>query len=77
MEKSKSANDSLSYTFSISFVFLNSLLFCVISTVQWSGATSICDGIILVFVVRFFFVRFFQKYLFVVYFLLIFVVVNF
>ena len=27
-------------------MFLNSLLFCVISTVQWSGATSICDGII-------------------------------
>ena len=35
-----------SYIFSISFVFLNSPLFCVISTVQWSGATSICDGII-------------------------------
>ena len=32
--------------FSVYFVFLNSLLFCVISTVQWSGATSICDGII-------------------------------
>ena len=28
-------------------MFLNSPLFCVISTVQWSGATSICDGIIL------------------------------
>ena len=27
-------------------MFLNSLLVCVISTVQWSGATSICDGII-------------------------------
>ena len=38
--------DYPSYIFSISFVFLNSLLFCVISTVQWSGATSICDGII-------------------------------
>ena len=34
------------HIFSVSFVFLNSLLFCVISTVQWSGATSICDGII-------------------------------
>ena len=39
--------DYPSYIFSISFVFLNSLLFRVISTVQWSGATSICDGIIL------------------------------
>ena len=35
-----------SYIFSISFVFLNGLLIRVISTVQWSGATSICDGII-------------------------------
>ena len=41
-----STPDYPSYIFSISFVFLNSLLFCVISTVQWSGATSICDGII-------------------------------
>ena len=32
--------------FSVSSVFLNSLLFCVISTVLWGGATSICDGII-------------------------------
>ena len=32
--------------FSVSFVFLNSLLFCLISTVLWGGATSICDGII-------------------------------
>ena len=39
--------DYPSYIFSVSFVFLNSLLFCVISTVQWSGATSICDGIII------------------------------
>ena len=38
--------DYPSYICSISFVFLNSLLFCVISTVQWGGATSICDGII-------------------------------
>ena len=38
--------DYPSYIFSISFVFLNRLLFCVISTVQWSGASSICDGII-------------------------------
>ena len=38
--------DYPSHIFSISFVVLNSLLFCVISTVQWSGATSICDGII-------------------------------
>jgi len=38
--------DYPSYIFSVYFVFLNSLLFCVISTVQWSGATSICDGII-------------------------------
>ena len=38
--------DYPSYIFSVSFVFSNSLLFCVISTVQWSGATSICDGII-------------------------------
>ena len=30
-----------------SVVFLNSLLFCVVSTVQWCGATSICDGIII------------------------------
>ena len=29
-------------------MFLNSLLFGVISTVQWSGATSICDGIIVI-----------------------------
>ena len=29
-------------------MFLNSLLLCLISTVQWSGATSICDGIIFV-----------------------------
>ena len=28
------------------FVFLNSTLFCVISTVLWSGATSIFDGFI-------------------------------
>ena len=41
-----STPDYPSYIFSISFVFLNSLLFRVISTVQWSGATSICDGII-------------------------------
>ena len=40
--------DYPSYIFSVSFVFLNSLLFCVISTVQWSGATSIFDGIILI-----------------------------
>ena len=33
--------------FSVSSVFLNSLLFCVISTVLWGGATSICDGIII------------------------------
>ena len=32
--------------FSVSFVFLNSLVFCLVSTVLWSGATSICDGII-------------------------------
>ena len=38
--------DYPSYIFSVSFVFLNSLLFCVISTVQWSSAISICDGII-------------------------------
>ena len=38
--------DYPSYIFSVSFVFLNSPLFCVISTEQWSGATSICDGII-------------------------------
>ena len=40
--------DYPSYIFSVSFVFLNSLLFCVISTEQWSGATSICDGIIFI-----------------------------
>ena len=40
--------DYPSYIFSVSFVFLNSLLLCVISTVQWSGATSICDGIIFI-----------------------------
>ena len=32
--------------FSVSFVILDSLLFCVVSTVQWCGASSICDGII-------------------------------
>ena len=42
-----STPDYPSHIFSISFVFLNSLLFCLISTVLWSGATSICDGIIL------------------------------
>ena len=38
--------DYPSYIFLISFVFLNSLLFCLISTVLWGSATSICDGII-------------------------------
>ena len=43
-----STPDYPSYIFSISFVFLDRLLFGVISTVQWSGATSICDGIIFI-----------------------------
>ena len=30
-----------------SLLCLNSLLFCLISTVLWGGATSICDGIII------------------------------
>ena len=42
----RSALDYPSSIFSVSFVFLNSLLFCLISTVLWGGATSICDGII-------------------------------
>ena len=41
-----STPDHPSYIFLISFVFLNSLLFCLISTVLWGSATSICDGII-------------------------------
>ena len=32
-------------------MFLNSLLFCLIATVLWSGATSICDGFIDILVV--------------------------
>ena len=35
---------------SVSFVFLISLLLCAISTVLWGGATSICDGIILLII---------------------------
>ena len=44
----RSPPDYPSSIFLVSFVFLSSLLFCLISTVLWSGATSICDGIILV-----------------------------
>ena len=44
----RSAPDYSFCIFSVSFVFLNCLLFCVISTVLWGGATSICDGIIFV-----------------------------
>ena len=33
------------------FVFLNSTLFCVISTVLWSGATSIFDGFMFMFLI--------------------------
>ena len=42
----RSPPDYPSSIFLVSFVFLSSLLFCLISTVLWSGATSICDGII-------------------------------
>ena len=49
-----STPDYPSYIFSISFVFLKRLLFCVISPVQWSGATSICDGIIFGFWLSFY-----------------------
>ena len=42
----RSAPDYPFSIFSVSFVFLNSILFCVISTVLWGGATSIFDGII-------------------------------